>query len=80
MSGWPGGGWAAGVVLKTRPGGGGVAVATAAVAMVVFGWYQLMEISIQRTGVNGDDLFRESLIQRAPAAWSTPFKRQVEPI
>jgi hypothetical protein len=46
MSGWPGGGWAAGVVLKTRPSGGRVAVAVAAVAIVAFGQYQLMEISI----------------------------------
>jgi hypothetical protein len=36
MSGWPGGGWAAGVVLKIGPSGGGVAVAVAAVAIILF--------------------------------------------
>jgi hypothetical protein len=46
MSGWPGGGWAAGVVLKTGPSAGGVTVAVAAVAIVASEWYQVMEISI----------------------------------
>ena len=47
MSGWPGGGWAAGVVLKTGPSAGGVTVAVAAVAMVAFERYQVMKILIQ---------------------------------
>jgi hypothetical protein len=47
MSGWPVGGWAAGVVLKTGPSAGGVTVAVAAVAMVAFERYQVMKILIQ---------------------------------
>jgi hypothetical protein len=78
MSGWPGGGWAAGVVLKTGPRGGGVAVAVAAVAIITFRWYWLMEILIQKTDVNEDELFGKSLIQCASAMLSTRFKREVQ--
>ena len=60
--------WVADIVLKTRPSGGGVAVVLATVIIIAFGRYRVMKISMQRIGMNGDELSRKSPFQYASAA------------
>lgn len=76
MSGWPVGGWAAGVVLKTGPSAGGVTVAVAAVAIVVFESYQVMKILIQRMRLNADKLACECPSQCASVAGRRGLERR----